>query len=104
MSQRVLQFENEDRSHASTCAETVNPKPHKLEAIALRVEAIASRLEAIASRLEAISWKMPRVKDLRKTTAESPDAAKDLSRSAWRDPLPASQRHPDKLSKNQGTR
>ena len=55
MSQRVLQFENEDRSHASTCAETVNPKPHKLEAIASRLEPIALRLEAIASRLEAIS-------------------------------------------------
>ena len=37
---------------------------------------------------------------IRKTTAESPDAAKDLSRSAWRDPLPASQRHPDTLEKS----
>ena len=58
MSQRVLQFENEDPSHASTCAETVNPKPHKLEAIALRLEAIASRLEAIACRLEAIALRV----------------------------------------------
>ena len=50
MSQRVLQIENEDPSHASTCAETVNPKPHKLEAI-------ASRLEAIALRVEAVGWR-----------------------------------------------
>ena len=66
MSQRVLQFENEDRSHASTCAETVNPKPHKLEAIASRLEAIASRLEAIAS----IGWR-PSLGNKKESNAKS---------------------------------